>query len=92
MGVIRKTSLTISVMTIRPHGPPDGKRIAFTSYRDKDGLNSEIYVMDADGGNQQRLTKNRKNDWFPSWSPDGGNALPSRLIGRGTLQTLKSTR
>ena len=27
--------------------------------------------MDADGGNQQRLTENRKNDWSPSWSPDG---------------------
>ena len=27
--------------------------------------------MDADGGNQQRLTENRQTDWFPSWSPDG---------------------
>ena len=36
----------------------------------RDG-NYEIYVMDADGGNQQRLTENHKNDWFPSWSPDG---------------------
>ena len=43
-------------------------RIAFMSNRDG---NYEIYVMDADGGNQQRLTENHKNDWFPSWSPDG---------------------
>ena len=27
--------------------------------------------MDADGGNQQRLTENRKNDRSPAWSPDG---------------------
>jgi TolB protein len=27
--------------------------------------------MDADGGNQQRLTNNRKNELYPSWSPDG---------------------
>ena len=27
--------------------------------------------MDADGGNQQRLTDNRNNDWHPEWSPDG---------------------
>ena len=27
--------------------------------------------MDADGGNQQKLTKNRIIDWSPSWSPDG---------------------
>ena len=27
--------------------------------------------MDADGGNQRRLTENRSDDWDPSWSPDG---------------------
>ena len=34
-------------------------------------ITDEIYVMDADGGNQQRLTENRNNDWDPVWSPDG---------------------
>ena len=43
-------------------------QIAFTSRRDG---NSEIYVMDADGGNQQNLSNNRQNDANPSWSPDG---------------------
>ncbi len=43
-------------------------QIAFASNRDG---NREIYVMGADGGNQQRLTNNRSNDWSPSWSPDG---------------------
>ena len=42
-------------------------QIAFTS--DRDG-NSEIYVMDADGANQRRLTENRRDDVYPSWSPD----------------------
>ena len=31
----------------------------------------EIYVMDADGKNQQRLTNNRGDDGSPSWSSDG---------------------
>ena len=43
-------------------------RIAFVSERDG---NAEIYVMDIDGKNQRRLTKNPNSDWFPSWSPDG---------------------
>ena len=43
-------------------------QIAFSS--DRDG-NFEIYVMDADGKNQRRLTTNRHDDWDPSWSPDG---------------------
>ena len=43
-------------------------QIAFSS--DREG-NYEIYVMDADGKNQRRLTENRHDDWDPSWSPDG---------------------
>jgi TolB protein len=43
-------------------------QIAFESNRDG---NWEIYVMDADGRNPRNLTQNRRNDWFPSWSPDG---------------------
>jgi Tol biopolymer transport system component len=45
-------------------------KIAFVS--DRDG-NPEIYVMDADGSNQMRLTNNfsEMKDDFPNWSPDG---------------------
>ena len=56
---------------------PDGKRIVFSSERDGhfigdfEEITSEIYVMDADGGNLQRLTENRVYDCCPSWSPDG---------------------
>ena len=51
-----------------PRWSPDGRKIAFMTNRDG---NFEIYVMDADGGKQKRLTKNVYNDRFPSWSPDG---------------------
>ena len=43
-------------------------QIAFVSWRDG---NSEIYVMDADGNNQIRLTNHPEEDSSPSWSPDG---------------------
>src|SRR5262245_20423320 len=43
---------------------PDGSRIAFRSERDGGG----VFLMDADGGNLRRLTKEGFN---PSWSPDG---------------------
>ena len=43
-------------------------RIVFTSLRDG---NFEIYVMDADGGNQENLTNHPASDKQPDWSPDG---------------------
>ena len=43
-------------------------RIVFTSARDG---NLEIYVMDADGSNQENLTNSPANDSQPDWSPDG---------------------
>ena len=58
-----------------PSWSPNGKRIAFVSNRDGHVIGGiptfEIYVMDADGKNQQRLTNNPDGDWNPSWSPDG---------------------
>jgi Tol biopolymer transport system component len=43
-------------------------KIAFAS--DRDG-NYEIYVMNADGTNQTRLTFNNTDEKSPAWSPDG---------------------
>jgi Tol biopolymer transport system component len=45
-----------------------GGRIAFLSGRDD---NAEIYVMNADGSGQTRLTNNPAIDQNPAWSPDG---------------------
>jgi Tol biopolymer transport system component len=51
-------------------------RIAFVSLRDDDAsdddlLNTEIYVMNAGGGGEMRLTESGTSDVSPSWSPDG---------------------
>jgi Tol biopolymer transport system component len=38
--------------------------VAFVSYLDGD---ADIYIMDADGSKQQRLTQNDAEDTDPSW-------------------------
>jgi TolB protein len=62
-----------------PNWSPDGKRIAFTAFRDGFGrtcfhecsTSGEIYVVGADGREEQRLTESQADDHSPAWSPDG---------------------
>ncbi|MEX0290051.1 MAG: TolB family protein [Flavobacteriaceae bacterium] len=64
---------------------PDGNKIIFES--DRDG-NWEIYLMDADGTNQKRLTANEDADRRPSWHPNGKMILfESDKSGRPELYT-----
>src|SRR5581483_4213871 len=48
--------------------PGTNGKIAFTS--DRDGR-YQLYVMNADGTGQSRLTTDAGNDAGPAWSPDG---------------------
>ena len=57
-------------MLLREGFAAQNSRIVFSTTRHP---RTEIYVMDADGGNQERLTDNRAYDKFPTWSPDREN-------------------
>ncbi len=63
---------------------PDGSRITFHSTRDPGSpgqpghhgpVNFEIYVMDADGGNQTNISNSASFDAQPDWSPDGSTIV-----------------
>jgi len=51
-----------------PQWSPDGTKVAFV--RDVAG-DQEIYVVNADGTSESRLTDDIALDQFPAWSPDG---------------------
>ena len=57
-----------------PSWSPDSRRIAFTA--DRDG-NYEIYVMDADGGNLQNLTRTPHSDYSPAWLSSSLSVSPA---------------
>jgi len=74
-----KKLLTNGSSDILPRWSPDGKQIAFLTLREQDQeLAAEhdlafhwfLYVMDADGQNQRRVTKTPIGMIF-QWSPDG---------------------
>lgn len=76
------TQLTNSGQDYDPAYSPDGTKIAFDSYRD--GLD-EIWVMNADGSGQTKLTSDSQGDnASPVWSPDGTKiAFYSDRSGQG---------
>ncbi|MGH7539201.1 MAG: Ig-like domain-containing protein, partial [Gemmatimonadales bacterium] len=63
-----------------PAFSPDGSRLAFVSTRDG---NPDIYVMNADGTNQERVTNDPQADGRPAFSADGtGLVFQSQRSGK----------
>ena len=57
-----------------PAWSPDGSKIAFDSYRDG---NAQIYIMNADGTNEARVTNSLAQDNRPSWGPVPSGNTPA---------------
>jgi WD40 repeat protein len=57
--------------------------IAFVSGPFEEHEADEIYVMNADGSGQTKLTNNTQSDTDPSWSPDGDKIAFSRSGDNG---------
>src|SRR5215210_4767691 len=61
--------------------PAENGKIAFSSQRD--GI-EEVYVMNADGTGQTRLTNNPDiMDYWPRWSPNGTKMVFNRVVEGG---------
>jgi Tol biopolymer transport system component len=55
-------------LNVNPAWSPDGARIVFESRREGD---ADIWIMDADGSGQRRLTADAGDETHPDWAPEG---------------------
>jgi WD40-like Beta Propeller Repeat len=73
---------------------PGGGRIAVTSDPDGkfafDNIESDVFVINADGSGRRRLTTARGNDFSPAWSPDG-RQLVFRSDATGGIRSTSTT-
>jgi TolB protein len=73
-----------------PEWSPDGRRILFFSTRDHERgprgeFQGDLWLMDADGSNQTRLTSEMLTSSFGgAWAPDGASVILSRMVGEAT--------
>lgn len=61
-----------------PAWSPDGKTIAFVSNM-AGGSETDLYLMDSDGKNLERISALPGDEYAPSWSPDGDAIAFTRL-------------
>lgn len=64
----------------RPRWSPDGTQIVFQRFASS-SIASDIYVMNADGTDVQRLTQ-LGTAFQPAWSPDGSKIVFGSGLGR----------
>ena len=78
--------LIVLLWEVLPVASAENGKIAFTSFRDGNG---EIYVMNADGTGQARLTSNPAYDGEPAWSPNGSKiAFTSYRYGNSDIYVM----
>jgi Tol biopolymer transport system component len=70
-----------------PAWSPDGTKIAFHATREGNfDAGYDIYVMNANGTGQTRLTAGSENDYDPAWSPDGSKLAFTRCCPGGNAE------
>jgi dipeptidyl aminopeptidase/acylaminoacyl peptidase len=80
---ISETDILRFVWVADPQISPDGRRVAFvrvTANEKKDGYDTAVWVVDADGAREARALTAGPQDLSPRWSPDGRRLAFTRAL------------
>jgi TolB protein len=95
----RPTEVAVSPVAaiVTPCWSPDGKRLAFATViepsKDADGRTpgrQDVWTIDADGGNRQRLTDGGGSNLMPFWGADGRVFFVSDRDGRECVWSVRA--
>ena len=75
----RLTDASFAPLEMSPSWSPDGSRIAFTSWADKDL--GHVFVVEAGGGQPRQVTKQSGEFVNTAWTPDGQQVVVARGTG-----------
>jgi Tol biopolymer transport system component len=80
-----------SLDAARPRWSPDATRIVFSSNRDINFGQQQIWLVDADGSHLTQLTHEPPDDpsFLPDWSPDGSQIVFSHFLPTGFFTQLR---
>jgi hypothetical protein len=84
LGCASISGCSTPVLGMNPAWSPDATKIAYSGTTS--GSNVQIYVMNADGTGQTRLTTSGFADDQPAWSPDGTKIVFGRNLSGGGLR------
>jgi Tol biopolymer transport system component len=94
---ITEVAVSSNAAIISPCWSPDGKRLAFATVVDPAQTNKgkprgqqDIWVIDADGGNRQRLTDGTATCLIPCWSTDHRVYFVSDRDGRENVWSVRT--